>query len=73
MTLTDDNTFLRKKILSHQQEINNRHNECERLESELYQQGQEIDRLKKENVGFLKNKREVERKLREEVKKKIFF
>ena len=38
-----------------------------RLESELYQQGQELERLKKENVGFLKNKREVERKLREEV------
>ena len=45
----------------------NNHNECVRLESELYQQGQDIERLKKENVGFLKNKREAERKLREEV------
>ncbi|CAG8573253.1 19970_t:CDS:2 [Rhizophagus irregularis] len=66
LSLTDDNTFLRKKILSHQHEINNSHNECVRLESELYQQVQEIERLRKENVGFLKNKREVERKLREE-------
>ncbi|CAG8815729.1 22951_t:CDS:2, partial [Gigaspora rosea] len=51
---------------SFQQEISNHHNEYARIESELYQQGQEVERLKKENVGFLKNKREVERKLREE-------
>ncbi|GBC07048.1 hypothetical protein RclHR1_07200006 [Rhizophagus clarus] len=66
LSLTDDNAFLRKKILSLHQEINNSYNECVRLESELYQQTQEVERLKKENVGFLKNKREVERKLREE-------
>ncbi|CAG8723784.1 18029_t:CDS:2 [Gigaspora margarita] len=51
---------------SFQQEISNHHNEYARIECELYQQGQEVERLKKENVGFLKNKREVERKLREE-------
>ncbi|CAG8488978.1 10779_t:CDS:2 [Dentiscutata erythropus] len=65
-TLTNDNNFLRKKNSSFQQEISNHHNEYARIESELYQQGQEVERLKKENVGFLKNKREVERKLREE-------
>ncbi|CAG8757101.1 13438_t:CDS:2, partial [Racocetra fulgida] len=65
-TLTDDNNFLRKKNSSFQQEITNHHNEYARIESELYQQGQEVERLKKENVSFLKNKREVERKLREE-------
>ncbi|CAG8461167.1 8590_t:CDS:2, partial [Scutellospora calospora] len=64
--LTDDNNFLRKKNSSFQQEIANHHNEYARIESELYQQGQEVERLKKENIGFLKNKREVERKLREE-------
>ncbi|CAG8488244.1 4500_t:CDS:2 [Funneliformis caledonium] len=64
--LSDENSFLRKKVTSFQQQISNNHNECVRLESELYQQGQELERLKKENVGFLKNKREVERKLREE-------
>ena len=53
---------------SFKQEITNNHNECARIESELYERGQEVERLKKENVGFLKNKREVERKLREEVR-----
>ncbi|CAI2192790.1 18395_t:CDS:2, partial [Funneliformis geosporum] len=64
--LSDENSFFRKKVTSFQQQISNNHNECVRLESELYQQVQELERLKKENVGFLKNKREVERKLREE-------
>ncbi|CAG8467246.1 8905_t:CDS:2 [Diversispora eburnea] len=66
ITLTDDNNFLRKKNSSLQQEITNDHNEYARIETELYNQGHEVERLKKENVGFLKNKREVERKLREE-------
>ncbi|RHZ44211.1 hypothetical protein Glove_750g12 [Diversispora epigaea] len=66
ISLTDDNNFLRKKNSSLQQEITTDHNEYARIETELYNQGHEVERLKKENVGFLKNKREVERKLREE-------
>ncbi|CAG8586904.1 546_t:CDS:2 [Ambispora gerdemannii] len=65
-TLTNENTFIRKKVASLQQEIVNNHNGISRIESELYQKEQEVERLKKENVGFLKNKRETERKLREE-------
>ncbi|CAH1765724.1 10013_t:CDS:2 [Entrophospora sp. SA101] len=65
-TLTDDNNFIRRKLVSLQQEITNNNNEYARLETELYQTSQELERLKKENIGFLKFKREIERKLREE-------
>ncbi|KAF0488023.1 m protein, serotype 2.1 precursor [Gigaspora margarita] len=65
-TLADDNNFLRKKNYSLQQEIISNHNAYTRIESELYQQGQEAEELKKKKENFLKNKEEVERKLREE-------
>ncbi|CAG8497786.1 15770_t:CDS:2 [Acaulospora morrowiae] len=66
ITLADDNNFLRKKNSSLQQEITSDRNEYIRIETEFFNQGQEVERLKKENIGFLKNKREAERKLREE-------
>ncbi|CAG8494717.1 22109_t:CDS:2 [Dentiscutata erythropus] len=65
-TLADDNNFLRKKNYSLQQEITSNHNAYTRIESELYQQGQEKEELKKKNEGFLKTKQEIELKLREE-------
>ena len=66
-SLTDENTYFRKKVSSLQQDLVKQHNEFSRIETQLYQQGQETEKLKKENVLFLKNKREAERKLREEV------
>ncbi|CAG8829047.1 25316_t:CDS:2, partial [Racocetra persica] len=65
-TLTDDNNFLRKKNYSLQQEIANHHNEYARIESELYQQGQEVEGLKKKNHNVLKNTQEIEQNLRKE-------
>ncbi|CAG8442364.1 4402_t:CDS:2 [Cetraspora pellucida] len=65
-TLTDDNNFLRKKNNSLQQEITTHHNEYARIESEFYQQGQEVEGLKKKNEDVLKNTQEIEQKLKEE-------
>jgi len=64
--LIDDNNFVRRKITFLNQELTNSHNEYSRLENDFYQSNQETERLKKENAMFLKYKREIEKKLREE-------
>ncbi|CAH1761548.1 6837_t:CDS:2 [Entrophospora sp. SA101] len=64
--LIDDNNLVRRKITFIKQELTNSHNEYSRLENDLYQSTQETERLKKENAMFLKYKREIEKKLREE-------
>ncbi|CAG8474265.1 3550_t:CDS:2 [Paraglomus occultum] len=65
-TLANENTYVRKKIAALQQQLDEQHKDYTRLESELYQQNQEVERLKKENAAYLKNKRETEKKMREE-------
>jgi len=65
-TLANENTYVRKKIAALQQQLDEQHKAYTRLESELYQQNQEVERLKKENAAYLKNKRETEKKMREE-------
>ena len=65
--MANENTYVRKKIAALQQQLDEQHKAYTRLESELYQQNQEVERLKKENAGYMKNKRETEKKMREEV------
>ncbi|KAL1922076.1 uncharacterized protein VTP21DRAFT_10718 [Calcarisporiella thermophila] len=65
--LADENEYIRKKSASLQHELATARSDHERMEAQLFAQNQDVAELKKEALHTTKEKRELEKRLAEEV------